>query len=253
MTRPLNRPATADGLFLWLMHRFSEVFADHAILKGGMAMRLIDSPRATTAIDYVLVPYASKKDVREQIESVLREIEGAEVEIGLHSKMLRAELRIDDASIQLEANVALECSAIPMSTGGFARQLGQPAQIVRIMSPDWAFAHQLATWNERRLLRDLYDCYFFAARLGERPAGEVLERRLSKISSSLPALARRRTMTRDELATELRAATADLSQERLLAELGGVLPPEELAGLAPRMKAASAKIAEWLEERPTHG
>ena len=68
MTLPLDRPATSDGLFLWIMHRFAEVFANHAILKGGMAMRLIDSPRSTTDIDYVFMPYASKRNVRQEIE-----------------------------------------------------------------------------------------------------------------------------------------------------------------------------------------
>lgn len=251
MTTPLHRPATADGLFLWVMHRFAEVFADHAILKGGMAMRLLDSPRSTTDIDYVFVPYASKKDIRVQIESVLREIEDAHIKIELHSKMLRAEVHIDGASIQLEINAAMECNGIPMSTGGFARQLGQPARIIRIMSPDWALAHKLAAWNERRLLRDLYDCYFFTARLNEKPDEGVLDSRLAHVVSRIPALANRRIMTRAELATELRTETADLSQERLAAELGGILPSEEVAGLAPRIKAAIAKIAEWLEERPT--
>ncbi len=249
MTTPPNRPATADGLFLWVMHRFAEVFADHAILEGGMALRLIDSPRSTTDIDYVFAPYASKKDVRAQIETVLSEIEDADVLIELHSKMLRAEIHIDSVSIQLEVHVAMECRGIPMSTGGFARQLGQPARIVRIMSPDWALAHKLAAWNERRLLRDLYDCYFFTARLHEKPDGGVLDRRLAHVESRIPALANRRNMTRAELATELRAEAADLSQERLAAELGGILPSEEIAGLAPRMQAAIANIVEWLEEQ----
>lgn len=250
MTTPLERPATTDGLFLWVMHRFAEVFTDHAVLKGGMALRLIDSPRSTNRIDYVFVPYSSKRDVRAAIESVLREIDGAQVEIDLHSKMLRAELRVDDASIQLEVNVAMECSGIAMSTGGFARQLGQPARIIRMMSPDWALGHKLAAWNERRLIRDLYDCYFLAARLNETPSEEVLDRRLARVDSRIPALARRRSMTRAQLAAELRAEAADLSKERLAAELGGVLPDEELAGLAPRMKAAAIKLAEWLEEHP---
>ncbi len=70
----LPRPATPDGLFLWVMHRFAEVFEDHAIIKGGMALRLMDCPRSTTDIDYVFVPYRSKNDVRARIESVLAEI-----------------------------------------------------------------------------------------------------------------------------------------------------------------------------------
>jgi predicted nucleotidyltransferase component of viral defense system len=248
MNTPLDRPATADGLFLWVMHRFAEVFADHAILKGGMAMRLFDSPRSTTDIDYVFVPYASKTDVRAQIESVLREIDDAEVKVALHSKMLRAELRVDGASIQVEVNVAMNCNGIAMSTAGFARQLGQPPRVVRIMSPDWALAHKLAAWSERRLVRDLYDCYFFAARLQQEPAGEVLDDRLAHVESRIPTQSRRKTMTRAELAGELREVTSSLSQERVAAELGGVLPAEELAGLALRIRAAVVKIAEWLEE-----
>jgi hypothetical protein len=52
MTARLDRPATQDGLFLWVMHRFSEVFEKHAVLKGGMALRLLDCPRRTMDIDY---------------------------------------------------------------------------------------------------------------------------------------------------------------------------------------------------------
>lgn len=219
MTISIDRPATADGLFLWVMHRFAEVFKEHAILKGGMAMRLIDSPRSTT-----------------------------DIEVELHSNLLRAELHLDSASIQLEVNVGMACTGIPMSTGGFARTLGHPPRIVRIMSLDWGFAHKLAAWNERRLARDLYDCYFFAARLGQQPAEDVLDSRLACIISRIPAVARRHSMTRVELAAELRAVAVALTQQGLASELGGVLPSEEIAGLAPRMKAAMAKIAEWLED-----
>ncbi len=168
MTTVLPRPATPDGLFLWVMHRFTEVFEDHAILKGGMALRLVDSPRSTTDIDYVLVPYSSKKDVIDRIKAVLSELE-AEVHIAAHSKMLRADVRVDEAAIQIEISVAATCRATPMATGGFARAQGQPSHVIRVMSWDHALAHKLAAWNERRLLRDLYDCYFLAQRLGESP------------------------------------------------------------------------------------
>ncbi len=247
MSITLDRPTTPDGLFLWIMHRFAEVFEDHAILKGGMALRLIDSPRSTTDIDYVFVPYESKKDIRAQIESVLREIDGAEIEISLHSQMLRAEIRADGVSIQLEVNVAMECDGVPMSTGGFAREQGQPARVIRMMSPDWAFAHKLAAWNERRLLRDLYDCYFFSARLKATPALAVLNDRLSSFDSRLPPLSKRNAMTTEELASELRSNAGSPSQSDLDDELGGLLPPEERAGLALRIQATSMKLAEWLE------
>ena len=40
MTARLDRPATRDELFLWIMHRFAEVFDEGAVLKGGMALRI---------------------------------------------------------------------------------------------------------------------------------------------------------------------------------------------------------------------
>ncbi len=164
-----QHPATRDGLMVRVMHRFALAFAEHAIIKGGMALRLLDSPRSTTDIDYVFVPYKSKKDIVSRVRDILGEIEEADVKVTLHSTMLRADIRTDSAAIQIEASVDLACDSIPVATGGFAREQGLPSQIVRILRPDTALAHKLAAWNERRLARDLYDCYFLASRLGEKP------------------------------------------------------------------------------------
>ena len=122
---PLPRPATPDGLFLWVMHRFAEVFEERAIIKGGMALRLMDCPRSTTDIDYVFAPYRSKNDVRARIETVLEEIPGAVLAVGVHSKMLRVDLRVDSAAIQIEADVMRECDSMPVATGELARAQGQ--------------------------------------------------------------------------------------------------------------------------------
>jgi len=246
MTGALDRPATRDGLFLWVMHRFAEVFEDHAVIKGGMVLRLLDSPRHTVDIDYVFVPFSSKKEIVTRIQEVLHEIEGAVIEIELHSKMLRANLRVDEAAIQIEANVATECEAIPIATGGFARSLGSPSQIVRIMSPSVSLAHKIAAWNERRLLRDLYDCYFLAGRAGASPDLAVLDSRLAKVESRLPGLKRLHSMSRGRLAEELVQATARLSDEDLEQELAGLLPPDEIAGLAVRIRVSVEKITRLL-------
>ncbi len=235
MSTTLDRPATRDGLFLWVMHRFAEVFEAQAVIKGGMVFRLLDSPRHTTDIDYVFVPFSSKKEIAGRIADLLDEIEGAAVAIELHSRMLRADLRVDDASIQIEANVAAECDSIAMATGGFARTLGRPSRVVRVMSPSHALAHKIAAWNERRLLRDLYDCYFLSGRAKAEPDLDVLDSRLARIESRLPGLKRTRSMSRDQLIDALRRATARLSDSDLEAELAGLLPAPELAGLAIRI------------------
>ena len=53
MATPFPENATRDSLFVWLMHSIQEVFQDHAVLKGGMCLRLLHSPRSTNDLDYV--------------------------------------------------------------------------------------------------------------------------------------------------------------------------------------------------------
>jgi predicted nucleotidyltransferase component of viral defense system len=248
MTATLDRPATREGLFLWIMHRFAEEFEEHAVLKGGMALRLMDCPRQTVDIDYVFVPFRSKKEITDRVRRVLDEIDGADVDIRMHSKMLRAEVRVDAAAVLIEANVADDVPSIPMSTGAFAQSLGHPARVVRIMNPSAALSHKLAAWNERRLLRDLYDCFFLSERVGAVPDDEVLNARLSRLESRLPALRGRRTMSRAELAAALRAAVASLSDGDFERALSGILPAEELPGLALRIRATVVKLADRLAD-----
>ncbi|MEM6675918.1 MAG: nucleotidyl transferase AbiEii/AbiGii toxin family protein [Planctomycetota bacterium] len=247
MTPPIERPATTEGLFLWVMHRFAEIFGHRAILKGGMALRLFDCPRSTTDIDYVFVPHTSKKEIEAEVQSALQELEDATVDVKLHSTMLRAIVALDEASIQVEASVDVECESEPVATASFAAAHGQPSRVVRVMSGSHALAHKLAAWNERRLHRDLYDAYFLRTRLGWTPDRGVLESRLGEVRSRLPALRSTRTMSLDRFAGELRKAAEGLDEDDLLSELAALLPPEETAGLAARLRATLVGLADGLD------
>ncbi|MBK8979847.1 MAG: nucleotidyl transferase AbiEii/AbiGii toxin family protein [Planctomycetes bacterium] len=134
MTVPLDRPAIPDGLCLWVMHRFVEAFEEHALLKGSMALCLLDCPRSTNDLDYVFVPYRSTTAIRATIEAVLAELPDAEVTVALHSKMLRATVAVDTAEIQIVASVSENCASTPLPTGGFAQSLGQPSRTVRVIA-----------------------------------------------------------------------------------------------------------------------
>ena len=74
-----------------------------------------------------------------------------------------------------------------------------------------------------------------------------LDRRLRSVESRLPRLAKRRSMTRAELAAELRASADGLTEVALRAELAPILPPDELVGLVPRLRSAAVRLAERLE------
>lgn len=114
------------------------------------------------------------------------------------------------------------------------------------MRSDWALADKLAAWNERRLLRDLYDAYFLSSRLGATPHAAQLDSRLARIDSRHPSLKGRKKMTRGQFATELLETAEGLSDEMVREELGGVFPMAELAGLAVRIRAQMVKLAEGM-------
>ena len=116
------------------------------------------------------------------------------------------------------------------------------------MSPEDALAHKLAAWNERRLMRDLFDCYFFVGRLEVEVDRSTLESRLASVSSRIPAIARRNSMSLAEFANELADAAGKLTAEALRDELVGLVPEEELAGLDLRMKAVLRKLADRLSQ-----
>jgi len=54
------------------------------------------------------------------------------------------------------------------------------------------------------------------------------------------------SMSRGRLTDELLQATAQLSDTDLEAELAGILPPEELAGLAIRIRVSVERITAFL-------
>ncbi len=110
---------SADDLFVWLMHRFSEEFKERAILKGGMLLRLLGCPRHTLDLDYVFVPFRSKNDISSSILKIVNEIEDAEINSSINSKALRIIIKTNRVTIQVEANVDLECKSTEVTTSSF--------------------------------------------------------------------------------------------------------------------------------------
>ncbi|MFV1980641.1 MAG: nucleotidyl transferase AbiEii/AbiGii toxin family protein [Rhodothermia bacterium] len=223
---------------MWLIHRFAEEFEDHAILKGGLVLRLLDSPRLTNDIDFVLVPYSKKREIAPKVRAIIEELADADVDINLHSSMLRATIRIDGVGVQVECAVAPECPSIPMTTAAMAEVNGYPPKVIRVMDPAVALAHKLAAWNERRLIRDLYDAYFFVARVGVEPDLATLEDRLRSIRSRRPELKRTRTMTIAVFKDVLSQALTKLTDRDVDEELGGLLPAAARVGLSVQIRVA---------------
>lgn len=246
MSISFPQKVTLDSVFVWLMHRIAEEFGGHAILKGGMALRLANCPRSTNDLDYVFVPYNSKKEIEKGLDKILGEIPGAKINKSMNSKAIRAIINVSGVSVQVEAAVSRECKAVAMSTSSLANKEGVLSKVIQIMSMDVALSHKLAAWNERRLYRDLYDVYYIYEVLGIKPDIETLKTRLEKIESRLPALKARKKMRMDEFIAEFRREAGEISVTSLTNELSGLLGEAELAGLELKFKAVIQKVTEFL-------
>ena len=62
---------STEALLSWIIDFFAQKFGNSAILKGGMSLRLMHSPRYTNDVDYVFIPFDSKKDVKTLVEEAL--------------------------------------------------------------------------------------------------------------------------------------------------------------------------------------
>ena len=67
---------TVEELMLFIINLFGEHFPQSAILKGGMALRLLDCPRFTNDLDYVFIPYKSKNDIVDDVCKLLDSVDG---------------------------------------------------------------------------------------------------------------------------------------------------------------------------------
>jgi predicted nucleotidyltransferase component of viral defense system len=222
---------------------FAQKFDKKAVLRGGMVLRVLGSPRLTNDLDYVFVPYKSKKDIVEEILTCLQSIEGAKLRHSLNSKCLRVILTVDQTTIQVEAKVAMDVETSTASTRLFTSQFNLPPRIIHVVDTNIALANKMAAWNERRLIRDIYDIWFLL-QMQAVPDRPTLEKRLRKPSYS--RLIKKQDHFPGRACSEfydfIRAYTAKLSDEQIADELADYLPPQEMTGLALLFRAALAKL-----------
>jgi predicted nucleotidyltransferase component of viral defense system len=239
---------STEGLMVWLMTQLTDTVGNHAILKGGMALRLCDCPRHTNDLDYLFVPYQSKKPIVPLVEKVLRQLDGATWSHSFHSTSVRFIIQYKALSTQIEATVAATCDTEPMSTSALAHHTHQTPRIVRIMKLEHALAHKLAAWNERSLLRDLYDVYYLHSILGKLPDQATLAERLQKIRYAKNIKRPRMTdsMTLAQFAKKLLDATQSLNADIIAQGLGDYLTPEEYTGLEHKIMGSIQKLVATL-------
>ncbi len=230
-------------LLAQVLDLFAQKFNKKAVLRGGMVLRVLGSPRLTNDLDYVFVPYKSKKDIVDEILTCLRSIDGAELDYSLNSKCLRVVLTVEKISIQIESKVAMDVETTTLSTRLFSSQFNLPPRIIHVVNTNVALANKMAAWNERRLIRDIYDIWFLL-QMKAKPDEATLKSRLLKPAYS--SLVKKRDYflgrTCSEFYDFIQTYVSTLSNEQISNELSDYLPPSETAGLALLFKAALARL-----------
>jgi predicted nucleotidyltransferase component of viral defense system len=232
-----------EALLTRIMDVLAERFNKHAVLRGGMVLRLLGCERLTNDLDYVFVPYHSKKDIVDDVVATLRKMEGVNVSHSLNSKCLRVVVSKEGVSAQIEIKTMMEVATQILSTKELASQYGFPVRLVPVMDYAVALANKMAAWNERRLLRDIYDIWFFL-KMGVRPDADTLQSRLRA-----PAYSRLikksdhfQGRTIHDFYAFLNETVQKLTEADVLKELSDYLPPSELPGLDMRFRAEIAKL-----------
>lgn len=224
---------------------FAQRFNKHAVLRGGMVLHMLGCERFTNDLDYVFIPYRSKKDIVDEVLSVLQSMPGVTLSHSLNSKCLRVIIKRTNTSVQVEAKTAMKVKTAPLSTASFTSLYDLPPRLIRVVDYSTALADKMAAWNERRLARDLYDIWFLL-RMGITPDAETLKTRLEKPAySKLVKQQNRFSGNTLPLFYEFILQEANkLTDDRYAAELQDYLKPTELPGISMRIRTELVKLTQ---------
>ena len=236
---------STEALLSWIVDFFAQKFGNSAILKGGMSLRLMHSPRYTNDVDYIFIPFDSKKDAKTLVEEALSLVEGLKYNTTMNSKALRIIVDYAGQQAQIEINVEMECPSIPMSSSLLSTPYGYPARIIRVMEPGVAFTHKIAAWNERELMRDLYDVYQYESLFRTAPNMEILYKRLKSARSYKNVVAAKNI---GALVEKMRKCAESLT-ENSFSELIPLLDAVELAGLSFRMRPSILALCDKMTKQ----
>jgi predicted nucleotidyltransferase component of viral defense system len=232
-----------ERLLAHILDIFAQKFDKKAILRGGMVLRILGSPRFTNDLDYVFVPYSTKKDIVEEILTCLSEIDNAEITHSFNSKCLRVVVATPEATVQVEAKVAMKAKTATSSTRLFSPLYQLPPRLIAVMDHEIALAHKMAAWNERRLIRDIYDIWFYL-QMGIHPNEESLMERLRKplYSKLVKREAHFKGKGPEPFYQFIRDHVSTLTDESIANELADYLPANQLPGLAMQLRAGFTKL-----------
>lgn len=235
-----------EELLVRLLNHLAERLKNRLILKGGMLLRLLESPRPTQDLDFVFVSRESKKVLVKEIVAAIEEIEGIRVSRqdlnsrGIFIDVLDASGK-NKATLEINVVTATHLPPEPISTARLSSRYSFAGRVVSAMALPEAFAHKIAACLERGVTRDLYDLFLLEPMTGFDEG--TLRTRLDRleIDRSKP-----RKVSAKEAAELLQKRLDDLREERLRNELYPLLSAESRTGLLTLIRASVSRIIQKL-------
>lgn len=241
----MNHSERREKLLLRVLHIISNKYKNQAVLKGGLALRLFNSPRYTQDIDFVFVTKISRKVIAREIREILERERDIEIQdVKTNSRGVFLDVSSDGILIQVEISVKAEMNLPPetMTTAALALPLNMPAQIIYIMSRAESYSHKIAACLERRATRDLYDISLY------EPSTDFDLKTLQLRLSQLTVDRKKPTaISYSGAAKKLKKRAESLQQEDLDRELAGLIPEQYLSHSSGIIRASVQRLCQKLE------
>jgi len=230
-----------------ILNFLAEKYKSQLILKGGMLLRLLKSPRETQDIDYCWIRTKKRNLFAQELKKNLEQLEGIRVtDMTANSRGVFLDVVDESSGDQIKIEINVETSTHlppkPMTTAQISTLYSLKPQIVTTMDLSEAFSNKIAAALERDLARDLYDLMQLEAMT---PFDEAtLKDRLSRLEIGR---AKPRSVSRKEAVKLLKARLDALTEKKIKEELGATLSPEYLVGLFPVIRASVGRLIQRME------
>lgn len=228
--------AKLDKVLLVVIQKISAKFGPHAVLKGGMALRLQGIPRSTIDIDYTFKPYKGKSGFSKELIELMNQICDEKVLHQSDSKKIQIKGKLDGINIIVEASALdAEFEPEPIDTTILANQHDLQPSVISIVPNTMAFANKLGAWLERRLARDLYDIYIFYDILKAVPDDKILLARITKPNYSKLVKPKPELKSIQDFLVFIVSQSDTWSDKQLESELAGILEARDLKGIGKQI------------------
>lgn len=231
-----------EELLVRLLGELAVQFKNELILKGGMLLRLLNSPRSTQDLDYIWIRTKKRTLFAEDLKIFLESLGDIKVpDVKANSRGIFIEVLHPSSGLKAKIEISVEKSTgknpKPLSTALLARLYSLQPHIITTMDLSEAFAHKIAASLERNLVRDLFDL----SQLEPLTSFDqkILQERLSHLAI---ARAKPRKVDMPEAVEMLKNKMESLTEKRMRDELSATLPEDQLAGLELVIRAAISRL-----------